>query len=168
MSQVMKTWAIRERVEQLLRNAVKAAFPVHPIPFPDLSALGDLAKDEEISEVLHAFVGVSWLDFNPKNWIDYQWSLAFLPREAFTYFLPSLITVSIANPVEVDRAVDDAITIIARSGAACKSQVWRKIEGITCSQLLVIANWIIFLDMADIIDEVVAADALAVLNSMLD
>ena len=102
--------------------------------------------DSDVEEALW-FAGRGWHELRWKDWLDHSAALLFFSREAFAYYLPSLLLLSAQNPTDWSYAVDSLIGELDRSPSVegWNEHFTRRFLGLRCEELDVLKEWLLCL-----------------------
>ena len=97
-----------------LQDRIEAAFAGRAMPAEVVDA-SVTQFDSDVDEALW-FAGREWRELRWKDWLDHSSALLFFSREAFAYYLPSLLLHSARNTSDWSYAVDSLIGELERHG----------------------------------------------------
>ncbi|MBV8113365.1 MAG: hypothetical protein JO300_01390 [Silvibacterium sp.] len=78
---------------------IKQAFGWRPMPVEVVEGTSLLQLDSDVEEALW-FAGRNWRDITWQDWQQRRVALTFMSPDAFTYYLPSVLILSLKNPEE--------------------------------------------------------------------
>jgi hypothetical protein len=91
---------------------LRHAFPVEPVPAVLFDKRYPCDSDQNDAALLQ---GLAWTEVAPEFWRDHWWALTSLRPEAFVYYLPSLLEVSLTEELPYDMARDSLIQTLDTS-----------------------------------------------------
>jgi hypothetical protein len=103
--------------------------------------------DSDVEDAL-AFAGKGWHEVTCEHWRKHYCAVNFLSPEAFAYFLPSLLTLTVQNPKEYpDLAVDSLINLLDRSPS---TEGWndhfsKRFLGLRSEEYEIMKEWLLFM-----------------------
>ena len=128
-----------------LQDKIEKAFAERPKPLevidPNVTQF-----DSDVDEALW-FAGRDWHELRWKDWIEHSAALLFFSREAFAYYLPSLLLLSAQNPADWSYAVDSLIGELDRSPSVegWNEHFTRRFLGLRREELDVLKEWLLCL-----------------------
>jgi hypothetical protein len=97
-----------------LAGKIERAFALRPIP-NETVALSEVQQiDSDVEEALW-FSGRDWHGLTWRDWEEHPCAIFFFSPDAFAYYLPSLLLLSIEKPTECLQAADSLIGELDRS-----------------------------------------------------
>lgn len=97
-----------------LTEKIERAFAARPKPAQVRLADDVLQLDSDVEESLW-FSGRDWHGLTWKDWQDHSSAIFFFDPEAFAYYLPSMLLLSVENPGESLTVADSLISQLDRS-----------------------------------------------------
>ena len=100
--------------------------------------------DSDVGEALW-FAGRDWRELRWKDWLDHGSALLFFSREAFAYYLASLLLLSTQNAADWSYAVDSLIGELDRSPSieGWNEHFTRRFLGLRRQELDVLKEWLV-------------------------
>jgi hypothetical protein len=129
-----------------LQEKIESAFAHRRMPAEVLEPEQYNQFDSDVEEALW-FAGRDWRQITCKDWQQHSSAAIFLSRDAFAYYLPSLLILTIQNPKEYpDMAVNSIIWQLDRSPSV---EGWdqgftRRFLGLSTEEYEAIKEWLIF------------------------
>jgi hypothetical protein len=101
-------------LEMTLLDKIRRAFAFRTMP-NEVVAPSELQQlDSDVEEALW-FSGRDWHELTWRDWQEHSNAIFFFDREAFAYYLPSVLLLSAENPAESLAAADSLIGQLDRS-----------------------------------------------------
>jgi hypothetical protein len=97
-----------------LRGKIEKAFAYRPKPAEVVEMTGPYEFDSDVKQALW-FSGHDWHDITWQDWQQRRVAILFLSNEAFAYFLPSVLLLSLQNPNEALAPAESLIWELDRS-----------------------------------------------------
>jgi len=126
-----------------LAEKIERAFSSRPKP---TQMIGDkvLQFDSDVGDALW-FSGRDWHELTWQNWQEHSAAIYFFDREAFAYYLPSVLLLSSQNPDEALMAADSLIMELDRTP---DPEWWtegleRRFLGLASEELSVLKDWLL-------------------------
>jgi hypothetical protein len=88
------------------------AFPVEPVPEALFDKRYPCDSDQDDAALLQ---GMAWTDVAPEFWRDHWWGLTSLRPEAFVYYLPSVLGISVTDDLPYDLVRGSLIHVLDTS-----------------------------------------------------
>jgi hypothetical protein len=119
---------------------LRRAFPAEPVPEVIVSDEFPCDPDREDALLLQ---GLAWPDVAPEFWRDHWWALTSLLPQAFVYYLPSLLEISVTDDVPYDMARDTLVHTLNTSADAATIPhfTWERMLLLTPGQFECIEAW---------------------------
>jgi hypothetical protein len=129
-----------------LCEKVEKAFTHRQVPSEAVAHEQYLQFDSDVEDALW-FTGRNWHDITLKDWERYNCGIYFLSPEAFAYYLPSLIVLSIQSPTDSLLSVDSVLHLLDRSPDmnGWDDHFSERFLGFTSDEYEVIKEWLLFL-----------------------
>ncbi len=107
--------------------------------------------DSDVEEALW-FAGRDWRELRWRDWLEHSAALLFFSREAFAYYLPSLLLLSAQSPTEWSYAVDSLIGELDRSPSVegWNEYFTRRFLGLRREELEAMKEWLLCLCGSDL------------------
>jgi hypothetical protein len=130
-------------VAATLQEKIEQAFAGRAMP-AELIDASVFQFDSDVEEALW-FTGRDWRELRWKDWIEHSSALLFFSREAFAYYLPSLLRLSAQNLAEWSHAVDSLIGELDRSPSAegWNEHFTRRFLGLRREELDALKEWLL-------------------------
>lgn len=128
---------LQERIEKAFAGRAMPAEVVDPSVFQ---------FDSDVQEALW-FTGRDWRELRWKDWNEHSAALLFFSREAFAYYLPSLLLLSAQNSTDWSYAVDSLIGELDRSPSVegWNEHFTRRFLGLRHEELDALKEWLLCL-----------------------
>lgn len=98
-----------------LIEKIEAAFAHRQVPTKVVEMEGRFQIDSDVEDALW-FAGRDWRSITRDDWERHHCAVIFLSDEAFAYYLPSLLTLTVRNPEHIPGlAVDSLIDLLDRT-----------------------------------------------------
>ncbi len=97
-----------------LPEKIERTFAARPRPLQVRLADGVVQLDSDVEEALW-FSGRDWHELTWQNWQEHSRAIFFFDPEAFAYYLPSVLLLSVENPSASLTAADSVISQLDRS-----------------------------------------------------
>ncbi|MFZ0747667.1 MAG: DUF6714 family protein [Terracidiphilus sp.] len=129
-----------------LVKKIEMAFARRCMPTEVIEPEQYIQFDSDVEEALW-FAGRDWREITSKDWQDHSDAVHFLSPEAFAYYLPSLLILTIQNPKGYpDMAVDPLIGKLDRSPSVegWNDSFSRRFLGLSSEEYEAIKEWLLF------------------------
>jgi hypothetical protein len=129
-----------------LQEKIECAFAGRRLPAELVEPEAYLQFDSDVEEALW-FAGRDWHELSWKDWLEHSSATLFFSREAFAYYLPSLLLLSAQNVSEWSYAVDSLIGELDRSPSVdgWNEHFTRRFLGLRSEELDVVKEWLLCL-----------------------
>ena len=119
---------------------LRLAFPVEPVAEVLFDRRYPCDSDQDDAALLQ---GLAWTEVKPEFWRDHWWGLTSLRPEAFVYYLPSLLDVSVTDDLPYDMARDSLIHMLDTSAdpGTIPHFTWNRILLLTPPQFECLERW---------------------------
>jgi len=130
-------------VAATLQEKIEAAFAGRAMPEKVIDA-SVFQFDSDVEEA-EWFAGRDWRELRWKDWLEHGAALLFFSREAFAYYLPSLLHLSSQNASEWSYAVDSLIGELDRSPSVegWNEHFIRRFLGLRREELDALKEWLL-------------------------
>jgi hypothetical protein len=91
---------------------LRRGFPIEPVPEVLFDKRYPCDSDQDDAALLQ---GLLWTHVVPEFWRDHWWALTSLRPQAFVYYLPSVLGVSVTDDLPYDMARDSLIHMLDTS-----------------------------------------------------
>lgn len=130
--------------EGTLRSRIEASFAHRQIPECAVDLAGRHQLDSDVEEGLW-FSGRDWRNLRWTDWQEHPAAITYFSKEAFAYFLPSVLILSLDNPSEVLDAAESLIWDLDRSPSI---QGWdesfrRRLLGLYSREYEALKEWLL-------------------------
>ncbi|SRR5258708_37068099 len=129
-----------------LQEKIESAFAHRRMPAEVIEPEQYIQFDSDVEEALW-FAGRDWREITVKDWQQRSSAAIFLSREAFPYYLPSLLILTIQNPNSYpEMAVDSIIFALDRSPnvEGWDEGLTRRFLGLKAEEFEAIKEWLLF------------------------
>jgi hypothetical protein len=138
---------------------VERAFALRKMPVELIGrfAPGLYCSDEE--DALW-FAQRSWQDLTKEDWIHHGDAVFRFTHEAFAYYIPSLLILSIEAPDHWLKAADAVVNLL-ESGSALENWGYSQKSGFigfTCEEFAIIREWLVFFQNRETYNEAYGTD----------
>jgi hypothetical protein len=127
-----------------LREKIERAFSARRRPVRVVTGEQLLQLDSDVEEALW-FCGRDWHELTWEDWREHSNAIIFFDREAFAYYLPSLLILSAENPNDSLMAADYVISDldITPNPEAWTEGLVRRFLGLYPAELDVVKEWLL-------------------------
>jgi hypothetical protein len=127
-----------------LIEKIERVFAHRPIPDAVVDVKNCFQIDSDVEEALW-FTGRDWHELTWQNWQEHSCAIYFFDREAFAYYLPSLLLLSSQHPSEELMAAD---SLISQLDCSPDPEGWpkglaRRFLGLNWAELAVLKEWLL-------------------------
>jgi hypothetical protein len=129
-----------------LQEKIEKAFGHRKIPVEVVEMEGCLQVDSDVEDA-QWFKGRDWRELTREDWRLRHWGLNFLSPEAFEYYLPSLLVLTIQNPKHYpDLAVHSFIAHLDRTPGKenLDPSLTDRFFGLSFEEFDAIREWLVF------------------------
>ena len=132
---------LQEKIEEAFAGRAMPAEVIDPSVFQ---------FDSDVEEALW-FAGRDWRELRWKDWLEHSAALLFFSREAFAYYLPSLLLLSAQslsqNHADWSYAVDSLISELDRSPSVegWNEHFTRRFLGLRREELDALKEWLLYM-----------------------
>jgi hypothetical protein len=130
-----------------LSEKIEKAFAHRKMPSNVIEPEQFLQFDSDVEDAL-TFTGKDWHEITCEHWRKHYCAVSFLSPEAFAYYLPSLMSLTITNPENYpDLAVDSLINELDRSPSTVGlyDPLLKQFNGINSEEFDVIKEWLLYM-----------------------
>lgn len=126
-----------------LQEKIEAAFAGRTMPAEVIDP-SVFQFDSDVDEALW-FAGRDWRELRWKDWLEHSAAPLFFSREAFAYYLPSLLLLSAQNPNDWSSAVDSLLGELDRSPSVegWNEHFTRRFLGLRRAELDAMKEWLL-------------------------
>jgi hypothetical protein len=131
---------------QDLTDKIETAFSHRCMPTEVIEPEQHMRVDSDVEEALW-FADRDWHDITSQDWQQRDCAVTFLSRDAFAYYLPSLLIVTVQDPQNYpDLAVGSLISSLDRSPdvAGWDDLFTRRFLGLRSEEYDAIKEWLLF------------------------
>lgn len=128
-----------------LEEKIERAFSSRRMPDRVVAEDQLIQLDSDVEEALW-FAGRDWHELTWRNWREHSNSIFFFNREAFAYYLPSVLILSAQNPNDCLMAADTVISDldITPDPNAWTEGLMRRFLGLHPPELEVLKDWLVY------------------------
>jgi hypothetical protein len=128
----------------ILKEKIERVFAHRRMPTAVVDMVGRFQIDSDVEETLW-FAGRCWRDVTWKDWQEHTAAITFFSQNAFAYYLPSILILSIQNPMELLDPAESLIWELDRS--PCKES-WddhfiKRFQELRSEEYEVIKEWLL-------------------------
>jgi hypothetical protein len=135
---------VTEQYKEKLRSKIEAAFAHRNIPVRAVDLEGRYQIDSDVEEGLW-FNGRDWRSITWKEWQEHFNAITYFSNEAFAYYLPSVLLLSLENPNEI---LDAALSVLLELDRSPSTEGWnesfaRRLFGLRSQEYEIIKEWLL-------------------------
>jgi hypothetical protein len=128
----------------MILRKIEKVFASRRMPAEVVEPASLLQLDSDVEEALW-FAGHDWHDITWKDWKEHSAAIIFFSRDAFAYYLPSLLLLSLQNPREL---LESAQTLIWELDRSPSTEGWndhftRRFLGLRSEEYDVLKEWLL-------------------------
>jgi hypothetical protein len=127
-----------------LADKIKSTFAFRQMPDEVVTPLELQQLDSDVEEALW-FSGRDWHGLTLRDWLEHPCAILFFSSDAFAYYLPSVLLLSIENPTEY---LDVANSLISQLDRSPDTQGWtenfvNRFLALNVAELEVLKEWLL-------------------------